>query len=106
MHRPRLTGRRGIKSAEMSGHIEWLSVNRRGMAVEDIRDSLLEVSTDPQVLGDKLGVYRHRMEETGGFARIVEALEMTGADEQWAAAVLEWQRWRKVRDAHASGPVL
>jgi len=107
MRRPELnTRRQRIESAELSGHVEWVMHNGGEMTMDELVAELHTVSRDPDVLGNVLGSLLYRARESTGLEPLLEALRLAGADGDLARDVLEWQEWKRERDAHADGPTL
>ena len=103
MQRPKLSSRQGVAAASLSGHAEWLVFNGGPMTMEQIRDSLLEVTSDPEVLGSVLGDFIVNTELHAVFAPIVDALRMTDHDEARALAVAAWRRQRIAEESNGEG---
>lgn len=107
MRYPELSARQRIKVAQLSGTVERLAAQGGQWAMSDLVAVVHEVSEDPLVLGQVLGAYLVRKEELPHFDPILQVLRAAGADEQRAAEVAAWQRWRLDRTARSEGrPIL
>jgi hypothetical protein len=91
MRRPELHPRLRLTVAETAGAVSRLALTDAPLA--DRLVELREITTDPRVLGDVLGCWLGG-EPRQGNDEAVTLLRAAGADEQVAAAVAEWQRWR------------
>lgn len=107
--RPTLPREKRIAAARLSGAISRLTRGiDQGLSREQKLAALRTLTTDPQVLGDAMGVLL--VGEFAGFAAAdaegIDLLRALGADETYGEAVAEWIRWKRGRDAAAPGPVL
>lgn len=85
-----------LRAAELTGECERIGVgSRRHLSDGEALALLTEISTDPVVLGHVLGSYLIRAEDHPVFERIVGLLRQAGADENTAARVAEWHRWKR-----------
>lgn len=107
MRYPELSPRQRIAAAQLSGTVERLVAEGGQWTMSQIVAVVHEVSSDPLVLGTALGAYVVRKEELPHFGPILQVLREAGADEQRAAEVAAWQRWRIEQTARSEGrPIL
>jgi hypothetical protein len=99
MRFPQRTGAERLRIAELTGAVEHLIVgaDKRAYA-EPAVARLHAISADPLLLGDVLGVYLGRLEESDAYTGAVQLLRLAGADEQAATDMLEWQREKRERE--------
>lgn len=107
--RPTLPRGKRIAAAQLSGAIGRLTRGRDKYWSRELKlAELSSITTDPQVLGDALGVLL--VGEFADFAAAdaegLELLRTLGADETYGSAIAEWIRWKRGHDAVAAGPVL
>lgn len=84
-----------IALAKISGHGQRVGYGRAYADVPDERlvAELHAITRDPVLYGLALGAARSELEEWPGVGgRLVRLYELAGADEDVAAASLEWQR--------------
>lgn len=98
--------RQRLQAAHLSGECERLAVgDRKDLPDTEALRIIAEVTSDPEVIGYVLGSYRHRTAELGAYRRAVDLLEQAGPDEDIAAAVLAWHRWKQTQ-VNQSGIIL
>jgi hypothetical protein len=96
---PKRTSAERLRIAELSGMVENLVVGAdKWVYAEPAVAQLHAITTDRVLLGDVLGVYLARLEESAYYDGAVELLRAAGADEQVAAEMLEWQHERRRRE--------
>jgi hypothetical protein len=97
-----LTPKQRLAVATVCGAADRLSVGKDGdVPRDDAAADLRSISADPEVLGEALGGFLHRIELGGRFEPAVDLLRAAGASEQRAAAKLRWLREQHVR--HSGG---
>lgn len=92
MRRPEVPDHLRIARAELAGAVSRLALS--GLPLEEQLAEVRGITRDPHVLGDVLGCQLGAEHPTASTAAAIELLRAAGADEDMAAAVAEWQRWR------------
>jgi hypothetical protein len=94
---PALPSAKRITAAKLAGAISRLGTS--ATPLEERLAEVLAVTQDPEILGHELGCRLGQQYPSTADARAVEVLRAAGADEDYAARVAEWLRWKWARRA-------
>jgi len=97
MRTPDLPKGKRITAARVAGAVSRLSTGTADLT--DQLAELLAITDDPQILGHQLGSHLGAQYPSAADIRAIELLRAAGADEDEAAQVAEWTRWKWERRA-------
>jgi hypothetical protein len=94
---PDLPKGKRITAARLAGAVSRLSTT--SAPIEQQLAEVLAITRDPQILGHQLGAHLGAQYPSTADGAAIELLRAAGADEDEAARVAEWTRWKWGRRA-------